>query len=229
MEPLPFLTITQETINTIPSFKEHLNAYSIKQLVKDQIIFNKGDTPTAIYYLEQGNVLLTNYIPTKEGEKEIVIDCMQGASFLNLASLTNRQVYPYTTKVLSSSILRSIPITEFQFLLRNNPYLNQLVINSLVRMQEKNHRRYAKAVALDSKSRIISFIIDQTQEQGLRVGYEWVIRNFFSQKEIALLTNTARQTVSCILNELRRQRIIHYKYKYFIVRDLQQLEQVMKK
>ena len=81
-------------------------------------------------------------------------------------------------------------------------------------------------VLLSSNQRIIHFLIAYVADAGSRVGFEWVVRDFFTQHQIALLTNTARQTVSTLLNELRRKRIIHFTKKYLIIRELDVLKKM---
>lgn len=110
--------------------------------------------------------------------------------------------------------------------MRQNPYIHQLVLHSLVRALEKKNYTSYQNITLRSEARIIYFLLEQLQQIGTQVGYEWVIRDFFTQKEIAMLTNTARQTVSLVFNTLRKEKIVHFTSKYFIVRDLVQLEAI---
>jgi len=208
--------------SNILQFKELLKSYPKSLFRKDQVVFVKGEAPAFIYYQEEGTTLLVS--PSYQEEKGVVIGYIQGGWFLNLTSLTKRQSYTHSAKILSSSILRAIPIVEFQSLLIRNAYLYPLVMTSLARTLEKQQQRYLQTTSLSSDCKIITFLIDQFQERGIRIGYEWVIHDFFNQSEIALLTNTARQTVNSLFNDLRRQNIIHYRYKYFIIRDIAQLE-----
>jgi len=47
------------------------------------------------------------------------------------------------------------------------------------------------------------------QKQGQAIGYEILIKNFLTHNEIASLIGTSRQTVTIVLNELKKTNQIH--------------------
>lgn len=215
-------SLSYSEIETKAHFKELLQTFPIKRFEKGACLIREGTKPHCIYFLEQGTVL--SVADSKEITKEVVIDYFQRGDFINLSAFTNSNRNTQTIKAMSVTTCRCIPLFEFQALMRKNCYISQLMMHSLVRTLEKKDKRYFNNIYLDSKKRVVNFLIEQAQKKGIRVGYEWVIRKFFNQKEIAILTNTARQTVNTVLNELRRDNIIHFKYKYFIIRDLSKLK-----
>lgn len=207
------------------SFKELLGSFSLQSFKKDQYLFKEGKSTKKIYYIETGKVLsVKNY---QDGKRELVLGYYQAAEFINLSLLTDNSKQEYSAKAINNVTVRVIPIYEFQALMRKFSSINQLILNALGKELAQRNEQYYKNITLDSQKRVIAFLVDQIKYNGTRVGYEWVIRDFFTQSEIAKLTNTARQTVNVTMNNLRRKKLIYFRYKYFIVRELAILEKLM--
>ena len=81
---------------------------------------------------------------------------------------------------------------------------------------------------LDSRKRIIHFLLTHTKKAGRKVGFEYVVKPAITHKEIGTIAGTSRQTATTVLNELRSKGIIHFNRSYIIVRDLERLELVAK-
>lgn len=89
----------------------------------------------------------------------------------------------------------------------------------------KAERMIASLLFKSSKQRIIEFLLDLANEYGQKVGFETLVKQFFSHKIIAGLTATSRQTVTTVLNELKRKNIINFDRKRLLIRDIKLLEQ----
>ena len=85
-------------------------------------------------------------------------------------------------------------------------------------------KRLESLVFKDSRSRIVEYLFELVEKKGQRVGYEWVVRNFYTHQEIANITATSRQTVTTVLNELRAADILTFNRKRLLVRDLDALK-----
>lgn len=206
------------------SFKEILHSFSLHTFKKDDYIFKDGQSQKLVYYIESGKVLsVRDY---QDGKRELALGYYQAEQFINLSLLTGNSKQEQSAKAITKVTVRVIPIYEFQALMRKTPYINQLVLNSLGKELTHRNEQYYKNITLDSRQRVSAFLVDQIKYNGTRVGYEWVIRDFFTQSEIAQLTNTARQTVNVTMNDLRRKKIIYFRYKYFIVKELATLEKL---
>lgn len=204
------------------SLKEILCSFPTQDYKKDDYLFKEGQSQKMIYYIESGKVLsLKDY---QVGQRELVLGYYQAEQFINLSLLTRNVQQEYSAKAINKVTVRVIPVYKFQALMRKSFSINQLILNALGKELAHRNEQYYKNITLDSQQRVIAFLIDQIKYNGTRVGYEWVIRNFFTQSEIAQLTNTARQTVNVTMNDLRRKKIIYFRYKYFIVRELATLE-----
>lgn len=207
-----------------PSFKELLQSFPLQVFNRLDYLYKEGEMPRVIYYIKSGKVLsVRNY---QDGKRELAFGYYRVEQFVNLTSFIGKQKLQESAKAITRVVVRAIPVFEFNALMRKTPYISQLVLNELSKELDQRNEQYYKNITLDSRQRVITFLVDQIKHNGTRVGYEWVIRDFFTQLEIAQLTNTARQTVNVTMNDLRRKKLIYFRYKYFIVRELAKLEQL---
>lgn len=65
----------------------------------------------------------------------------------------------------------------------------------------------------DSVTRIVDYMIDYVKNFGKEMDGYWVAENLISHKDIANLTNTSRQTVSNVLSNLRKEKLLDYDYE----------------
>ena len=211
-------------ISTNESLSEVLSHYPTSSCKKGSYIFREGHPPKNIYYLESGKALSLSSYP--ETGKELSNGYYLEKQFINLFAITENLSLNYSAKALTKVSVKMIPLLAFHNLMQQNAKFNRQVLQSIINHSERITKQNHQMVLLSSNQRIIHFLIDYVADAGSRVGYEWVVRDFFTQHQIALLTNTARQTVSTLLNELRRQRIIHFTKKYLIIRELDTLKQM---
>lgn len=203
---------------------EILEQYPSKSYKKGSYIFREGHPPKNIYFLVSGKAFSLSSYP--ELGKELSNGYVLDNQFINLFALTETRSLSHSAKALTNVEVKAIPLLAFHNLMQHTPMLAQKVLQSIIKYSERVTKQNHQMVLLSSNQRIIHFLIDYVNDAGSRVGFEWVVRDFFTQHQIALLTNTARQTVSTLLNELRRQRIIHFTKKYLIIRELDLLKKM---
>jgi CRP-like cAMP-binding protein len=80
-----------------------------------------------------------------------------------------------------------------------------------------------RLVFKDSRSRIIDFLLELSDQKGERVGFEIVLRKFMTHQELANMTATSRQTVTTVLNDLRSKDIIKFDRRRLLIRDREKL------
>ena len=84
-------------------------------------------------------------------------------------------------------------------------------------------RKVESLVFKDSRTRIVEFLRDWADEKGKKIGYETMMKNYLTHKDIASLTGTSRQTVTTILNELKDKNIINFDRRRILIRDMDKL------
>jgi len=117
-----------------------------------------------------------------------------------------------------------VTVEEMRTLMREHTRIGVFIMNLIGSRLLKMERRLESLVFKDSRTRIVEFLLEMVQESGQRVGYEWVVRKFYTHQEIANLTATSRQTVTTVLNELRNNNLITFNRKRLLVRDRDALQ-----
>jgi CRP-like cAMP-binding protein len=84
-------------------------------------------------------------------------------------------------------------------------------------------RRLESLVFKDARSRIIDFLRSNAETRGRKVGYETFFKHNLTQQDIANFTGTSRQTVTSVLNDLRKSNLIYFNRTGILIRDMSKL------
>jgi CRP/FNR family transcriptional regulator, cyclic AMP receptor protein len=88
---------------------------------------------------------------------------------------------------------------------------------------QRLEERLSSLILKDARERIIEFLVDTADKEGRQIGYEILIKLRITQQDIANLTGTSRQTVTAVLNDLRKSNLIHFTRNSFLIRDMAKL------
>jgi CRP/FNR family cyclic AMP-dependent transcriptional regulator len=192
-----------------------------KQFAKGAFIYKSEESADKIYYVVKGQVKLG---AAGDSGREITKTILNPGEFFGELSLIDEGKRTDYASAVENSIIGVLEVSDFKNLIKVYPDFGNLTIKSMGLKLADLERKLESMVFLDSKSRIIAFIVEQTERIGQRVGYEWVIRNFMTHQEIANITATSRQSVTTVLNELRSNGLIIFDRKRLLIRDLHKLK-----
>ncbi|GEM_PF-5416596 len=175
-----------------------------------------------VFYLVDGMVKTLSYYPEKN--KELVNGYFTAGDIMNLEIWHKNNTDITTLKVTSpKAVYKVIPVNEFRDMVLQNKGLNQLVLTTLLDKVNKNNDRLHRLLLYKSRQRVLQFLVDYVGEVGQRVGYEYVIKKPFTHEEMGNLSDTSRQTVTTVLNELKAVNLIHFTRRYIVIRNLETL------
>ncbi len=201
-----------------------LQEHDAKTLAKGQFVYFPNDVANHIYYIAMGRIKIGTY---SNAGKEIITAVLQAGEIFGELGLAGERQRNEFAQAMEETHICALPLQNVQQLMCDNQnfglQITQMIGNKLVRTQ----RRLESLVFKDARARIIEFLRDLAVERGQRVGYETLVKKFFTHQEIANLTGTSRQTVTTILNELREQNHIYFDRRKLLVRDLQQLDRML--
>jgi CRP-like cAMP-binding protein len=139
-------------------------------------------------------------------------------------TIFNQELYKDFAKVISSTVtVLRIRMSEFREILNTNIGLNSNILNILGNKLKKTERRLESLIFNDARTRIINFIKDNANNFGMKVGFEMHLKHSLTQQDIANYTGTSRQTVTSVLNDLRKSNQIYFKRKSILIRDMSTL------
>ncbi len=116
-----------------------------------------------------------------------------------------------------------VKVSDFRQLMHENFQLAQAVMLYLGDRLRKAERQWESLILKDVRTRIVEFLKESAGERGRQVGFETLVKHGLTQQDIANLVGASRQTVTAILNELRKSNLIHFNRNSILIRDMEKL------
>ncbi len=185
-----------------PSLDEHSLALMtqccrVKEYAKNQVLFLEGDKGDAFFLLVQGAVKIYKTSPSGQ---ETVLKLLSPGTFFGEVILFEQREYPVSAVALSGSLAVQIPREQFMSLLDDRLFRNEF-ITMLMAKQRYLTERILYLTSYDVEERFFRFLIER---YGIRNSYAPDI----SKKEIASVIGTIPETLSRLLDRLKRQGTI---------------------
>jgi CRP/FNR family transcriptional regulator, cyclic AMP receptor protein len=117
----------------------------------------------------------------------------------------------------------TVRVEDFRHLMQQNFRLSQAVMLNLGERLRRAERHWESLILKDVRTRIVEFLKESAGERGRQVGYETLVKHGLTQQDIANLVGASRQTVTAILNELRKSNLIHFNRSSILIRDMEKL------
>ncbi|MEQ1744418.1 MAG: Crp/Fnr family transcriptional regulator [Saprospiraceae bacterium] len=224
-----------DTTNKVQFFKriplfEALSPEELEQIAdkaqyrrapKFQFIFMPDEPAEQVYFLLQGRVKTGTF--SLEG-REVIKEILQPETLFGDLALAGETIRSEFAQALHDEALYlAINLTDFQQLMQQNQRLVFACLKHLSLRLQRVEERLAKLVLKDARERIIEFLIETAGKEGRRVGYETLVKHHLTQQDIANLTGTSRQTVTSVLNDLRKSNLIYFNRNSILIRDIEKL------
>lgn len=202
--------------------KEQLSSmmeYRVKP--KYSFIYLPGEQSDTIYFLAKGAVKIGTH--STDG-KEVIKSLMHPlAMFGELGLIGEKERQDFAQALKEDVHLFVLKVEDFKRLMRHNfelcSHVMQLFGSRLIRAESKLESLIFK----DARTRIIEFIKDSVNQRGRKVGYEMLLKHSLTHQDIANITCTSRQTVTLVLNELKKSDLIYFNRGKILVRDMAKL------
>ncbi len=195
--------------------------HEMTRFKKNDFVYFANDIPKNIYMIAEGRIKIGGY--TADG-KEIVRSILgSGELFGELALTGEDKRNDFAQALDNNTVVCPMNLQEMKDMMAGNKPLSFKVLKLIGLRLRKVERRLEALVFKDARTRIIEFLKDEAAEKGKKVGFETMIPNHLTHKDIASLTGTSRQTVTTILNELRDKNMINFDRRKILIRDLEKI------
>lgn len=196
--------------------KHNPNVYN-----KDEYIYFTNDASLNIYMIAEGRVKLGTYL--SDGKEVIKSILTKGEIFGELALAGEDKRSDFAQAMDDGTRVCPMTIEGLKELMKEDQQLSLKIFKILGFRLRKMERRIESLVFKDARTRIVEFLKEMAEEKGQKVGFEMMIKNHLTHKDIASLTGTSRQTVTTVMNELREQNIINFDRRRILIRDMAKL------
>lgn len=188
---------------------------------KFQFIFMPDEPADHLYFLLRGRLKTGTF--SVDG-REVIKEILQPETIFGDLALAGENIRSEFAQALHDEAeYLAVKITDFQQLMQQNQRLIFACLHHLSQRLQRVEDRLAKLVLKDARERIIEFLVETAGREGRRVGYETLVKHHLTQQDIANLTGTSRQTVTSVLNDLRKSNLIYFNRNSILIRDIEKL------
>lgn len=198
---------------------EAMVEYRVKP--KFSYIYLPDEPSDCIFFLAKGMIKIATH---SEDGKEVIKSLFQPLAMFGELGIIGETRRQDLAQALREEVhLYSLKVEDLKKLMRSSFVLCDRVMtlfgNRLIRAENKLESLIFK----DARTRIVEFIKDSVERSGRQVGFEMLLKHSLTHQDIANITCTSRQTVTLVLNELRKSDLIYFNRGKILVRDMNRL------
>ena len=210
--PINFANIINNSM-----MNKELTVLKTKSFQKNESIYLPLNQSNHIFVVKEGRVKVGS---SSGDDREVIKRVVAKGEFFGALSFIGQDTPNDYAIAMEKTEVYLLTKEEMLALIPDQNMLSQLMIQLLGSRLIDMEARVESMVFRSSRSRVIDFLDKLVERRGQRVGYEMLVRNFFTHQEIANLTATSRQTVTTVLNELKTKNILVFNRSRLLIRDM---------
>ncbi|MEZ5057190.1 MAG: Crp/Fnr family transcriptional regulator [Saprospiraceae bacterium] len=210
-----FETLTEEEFLQLEKMVEH------RVKPKYSFIYSLDDASDCVFFLAKGTVKIATH--SDDGKEVIKTLIHPTAMFGELGVIGEQKRVDFAQALKEEVHLYVVKVDDFKKLMRSNFGLSERVMQLFGNRLIKAENKLESLIFKDARTRIIDFIKDSVKNRGRQVGFEMLLKHSLTHQDIANITCTSRQTVTLVLNELRKSDLIYFNRGKILVRDMAKL------
>ncbi|CAM3770848.1 Crp/Fnr family transcriptional regulator [Mesobacillus zeae] len=186
----------------IEKFKPYVFSRTYK---KNQYLFMEGDPRDKIFFLIEGYVMFE--IGNEQGSM-LYLDFVKHDQMFPLAGVFTDKYYQHTAIAVTDIKVYFIQAHVLEDLAKSNPKLLMNIINRLSGIISLHQKRVQKIVIPNAQDRVLHSLQFLMEDLGEKDGTEIVIPCPLTASKISRISGTTRETVSLLMNQLKKENII---------------------
>lgn len=219
----------QKVISGLPLFQgldaQHLDflvrSGQLKTLKRHATVYLPDEDSNEVFFLLKGEVKIASF--SDEG-REVIKSLIHPESIFGELGLVGERKRQNVAKALKTDVLLLVfPLSALQELMRKSHVFGERIMTFFGERVIRAEEKLESLIFKDARTRIIDFIRRAVRERGRAVGFEMLLRHSLTHQDIANITCTSRQTVTLVLNELRKSNLIYFNRGKILVRDMAKL------
>jgi CRP/FNR family transcriptional regulator, cyclic AMP receptor protein len=193
----------------------------LKSFEKGEFIFSPGNPSASVLFVVEGRVKLGAF--NKDGKEMIKHIFFQNELF-GIMAISNQKLRANYSKAMDDyNEVLEIDVYDMKKLMQKNASfslgISKIMGDRLVQFQE----RIESLMFKDTSTRVIDLLKEFAKKQGQQVGDEIMIKHNLTHQDFASLTATTRQTVTSILNDLKKEDLIYMERGKMLIRNIDKL------
>jgi CRP/FNR family cyclic AMP-dependent transcriptional regulator len=188
---------------------------------KYSFIYHCGEPSDRMFFLIKGVVKVGTHSSDGREVIKAILHPMAQFGELGLVGENERQEF---AKAMNQEVHYCvISVADFRQLMQSNQQLCMNVLESIGNRLQRAEKKLESLIFKDARTRIIDFLKDAAASRGRKIGFEMLLKHCLTQQDIANITGTSRQTVTSVLNELRKENLIYFNRRSILIRDIAKL------
>ncbi|HUP50297.1 MAG TPA: Crp/Fnr family transcriptional regulator [Thermoanaerobaculia bacterium] len=198
-----FCNMSEETVGTLDTVK-FTGLYP-----KGSLLFVEGEEPRGVFILCSGRVKLTT--SSTEG-KTLIVKIAEPGEVLGASATILNKPYEVSAETIEPSQLNFIKRDDFMKFLVGNA---EACMHTAQQLSEKYHsaQREIRSLGLSqtTSEKLARLLLDWSEKGGEQTTKGVRIKVLLTHEEIAQMIGTTRETVTRLLSDFRRRKLIEVK------------------
>lgn len=201
-------------------FKDYKKSHEFNFYKKNDYIYFEEDSADKIYLINYGKVKI-GYV-TDDGDEVIMAILSKGEIFGEKAILGEEKRNEFAQAIDTETSICPITTNVMIDLLRENKEFSLKIYKFIGFRFKKLERRLQLLLFKDTKTRLKEFIKELGEDFGYKnvITGETIIRQPYTQKELATLIGTSRPTLNILLNELKEEGYLDFDRKQITLSEV---------
>lgn len=188
---------------------------------KYTILYHPGELSDQVFFLQKGIIKTGTH--SEDGREVIKAILHPFALFGELGLVGQRNRTEFARAMNQEVKFSTLRVADFKRLMRQNHVLCMRILENVGSRLLSAEERLESLIFKDARARIIEFLKDSVNKRGKKIGYEMMVKHCLTQQDIANITGTSRQTVTSVLNDLRKENLIYFNRRTILIRDMENL------
>nr|WP_113755235.1 Crp/Fnr family transcriptional regulator [Brevibacillus laterosporus] len=168
-------------------------------------VFMQGDTLDRVFFIHSGKVKIQK---TDVTGREQIVSVLQAGEMFPHAGFFRKGTFPAHAEILEIAQLIVFPIADFENILIQYP---QLCIKLFKVLEEKIvdlQNRLEEQILHDTYEQIIMLLLRLCKSNGIQINDKYKLTTQFTNRELANMIGTSRETISRTISQLKRKKLI---------------------
>ena len=188
---------------------------------RDEFIWFPEQPSNVIFFLKRGRVKIASM--GEDGKEVIKAVLYPGEVFGELALAGEDKRRDHAVALDDDVDICAMNVEDVQDMMREKPSLNFAVTRLIGERSISIERRLEGLIFKDSRTRILDLLREMATKYGQAIGDELLLKHALTHQDLADLTATSRQTVTTVLNDLKKKDLVYMERGKLLIRDLKRL------
>ncbi|MFC0471423.1 Crp/Fnr family transcriptional regulator [Halalkalibacter kiskunsagensis] len=206
-----FKELSEEEIQPIVDISQ-IRKYSPRSFV-----FMQGEPLDRVFFIHSGKVKIHK---TDLSGKEQIVSILEAGDMFPHAGFFRKGNFPAHAEILETAELIVIPVGQFEKILLKYPELCIKMFKVLGEKIVDLQNRLEEKILRDTYEQIVMLLLRLCKSNGVRIDDQYKLTSYFTNRELANMIGTSRETMNRTINRLRKKGLIDSDEEgYFLIQS----------